>query len=115
MDITKTPEDKKMGFFATLFTFIKLNIVAGFLFLPAGFLAGGWLFSIIALIVILTLNVYTMISICECSERINSYSLSKIGGASMGKFGYYLCECGIAFIQVNVFPIFFYHFFFIFL
>ena len=89
-----------MGFFATLITFIKLNIVAGFLFLPAGFLNGGWLFSIIGLLVIMTLNVYTMISICECSDKINSYSLSKIGNASLGKFGYYLCEFAIAFIQV---------------
>jgi hypothetical protein len=51
---------------------------------------------------IMILNVYTMISICECSEKINSYSISKIGNASLGKFGYYLCEFLIAFIQVNL-------------
>jgi hypothetical protein len=44
-----------------------------------------------------------MISVCECSDKLNTYSLSKIGNASFGKIGYYICDFGIAFIQVNIF------------
>jgi amino acid permease len=90
-----------MGFCATLFTFIKLNLVTGFLFLPAGFLNGGWLFTIIVLAIIMCLNAYSMIDICECSEKFDTYSLSKIGYAALGKCGFYFCEFSIAFVQVN--------------
>jgi hypothetical protein len=96
-------DNLKMGFCATLFTFIKLNLVTGFLFLPAGFLNGGWFFSIIVLAIIMCLNAYTMIDVCECSEKVNSYSLSKIGYVSMGKCGYYFCEFSIAFVQVIIY------------
>ncbi len=97
----ETSEDKKLGFWATLFTFIKLNIVAGFLFLPAGFVNGGWLFSMIALVFLSLLNVYSMICICESSDKLKTFSLSKIGLKSMKKFGFYICEFGIAITQVN--------------
>ena len=96
----ETPEDKKLSFWATLFTFIKLNIVSGFLFLPNGFKNGGWLFSMIAMFGIMCLNVYSMISICESSDKLKTYSLSKIGYKSLKKFGYYICEFGIAFTSV---------------
>ncbi len=46
------------------------------------------------------LNVYSMICICECSDKLSTYSLSKIGLEAMKKFGYYVCELGIAFTQV---------------
>lgn len=97
----ETPEDRKLGFWATLFTFIKLNIVAGFIFLPAGFKNGGWLFSIIAMLGLLFLNVYSMICICESSDKLKTFSLSKIGLKSMKKFGFYICEFGIALTQVS--------------
>lgn len=97
----QTDEDKKLSFWATLFTFIKLNIIAGFLFLPAGFKNGGWLFSIIGMLFIMFLNVYSMICICESSDKLSTYSLSKIGFKAMKKFGFYVCEFGIAFTQVD--------------
>lgn len=96
-------EEEKLNFWATLFTFIKLNIVSGFLFLPAGFLNGGWVFSMVAMFFIMILNIYSMIAICESSEKVNTFSLSKIGLKAMKKFGFYVCEIGIAFTQVNIF------------
>ena len=89
-----------VGFWPTLFTFIKVNIVTGFLFLPQGFERGGWLFSMIAIFVLCVLNIYCNICISECSDPANSYSLSKIGFKAMGKFGYYCVEFILAFAQV---------------
>lgn len=90
----------KLSFYASLFTYIKVNIVAGFLFLPNGFNNGGYLFSIISIILLSIINGYCNIAIANCTESANSYSLSRIGFKALGKFGYYCTEIGIAFSQV---------------
>ncbi len=90
----------ELGFWPTLFTFIKVNIVAGFLFLPNGFEKGGWLFSIIAIFVLCILNIYCNICISECSDPANTYSLARIGDKAMGKFGYYTVQFILAFAQI---------------
>lgn len=90
-----------LGFWSTLFTYIKVNIVAGFLFLPMGFHDGGWLFSIIAIGIVAAINVYCNIAIAECTGPAQSYSLSKIGQRAMGRFGYYSTEFGLAISQVK--------------
>jgi hypothetical protein len=89
-----------LGFWPTLFTFIKVNIVAGFLFLPNGFKNGGWLFSIIGLTAISMFTIYCNIAISACTEAANSFSFSRIGFKAAGKVGYYLVEIGIAISQV---------------
>jgi amino acid permease len=89
-----------IGFWSTLFTFIKVNVVAGFLFLPHGFEKGGWLFSIMAIFVLCLLNIYCNICVSECTDPANSFSLSKIGFKAMGKFGYYTVEFILAFAQI---------------
>lgn len=90
----------EIGFWSTLFTFIKVNIVSGFLFLPAGFKDGGWLFSICAIFFISSLTIYCNISISQCTDPANSYSLSRIGFKAAGKCGFYLTELGIAISQI---------------
>lgn len=90
----------ELGFWPTLFTFIKVNIVAGFLFLPAGFNNGGWLFSIIAIFVISAIMIYCNIAISDCTDAAESFSFSRIGYKAAGKVGYYMVEIGIAISQI---------------
>jgi proton-coupled amino acid transporter len=90
----------ELEFWPTLFTFIKVNIVAGFLFLPAGFKNGGWLFSIITIFSVSLLTIYCNICISDCTDAANTYSLSKIGKKAGGKVGYYFVEIGIAISQI---------------
>lgn len=92
----------ELGYWATLFTFIKVNIVAGFLFLPLGFKNGGWLFSIIAIFLINLIVIYCNISISECTDAAASFSFSRIGYKACGKVGFYCVEFGIAFSQVSI-------------
>ena len=89
-----------MSFTATLFTYIKVNIVAGFLFLPLGFLNGGWLFSSLAIVMVAVLSIYCSISVAECSDVATSFSFPKIGYKAMGITGRYLIEYAIAISQV---------------
>jgi amino acid permease len=89
-----------MGFWPTLFTFIKVNIVAGFLFLPNGFKNGGWVFSIIAIFLICLFTIHCNNLINECTDTASSYSLSRIGFKALGKLGYYLVEYGVAISQI---------------
>ncbi len=84
-----------------MFTFIKVNIVSGFLFLPYGFHVGGWLFSIIAIIAVSLIIIYCNVSLSDCTEITNSYSFSVVGEQAMGKIGKYLVEYGIAISQVK--------------
>lgn len=88
------------GFWATLFTFIKVNLVAGFLFLPCGFKNGGYLFSIIAIFLVTAFCAYCNIALSECTDPASSYSFSKIGFKAGGKVGYYMVEIGIAISQI---------------
>jgi proton-coupled amino acid transporter len=90
----------ELSFWATLFTFIKVNIVAGFLFLPSGFNNGGWLFSVIAIFIVSMITIYCNISISECTDKAKSFSFSRIGFKAAGNFGYYLVEFGIAISQI---------------
>lgn len=90
----------ELSFWSTLFTFIKVNIVAGFLFLPSGFNNGGWLFSVIALFFIASVTVYCNIAISECTEEAHTYSFSRIGLKAAGKCGFYIVEFGIAISQI---------------
>lgn len=90
----------QLGFWSTMFTFIKVNVVAGFLFLPNGFKSGGWLFSSIAILVITLIVVYGNISLADCSEPATSYSFSRIGFKAAGKVGFYCVEIGICLSQV---------------
>jgi amino acid permease len=92
----------EMGFYPTLFTFIKVNIVSGFLFLPAGFMEGGWVFSLLSIFSISLIIIYCNIAISECTDAVNSYSFSRIGYKAAGKVGYYLVEFGIAISQVKI-------------
>ena len=91
---------KGLGFWASLFTFIKVNVVAGFLFLPHGFLLGGWLFSVIAIILVSIIIIYCNISLSDCTEVAKTYSFATVGEKAMGKFGKYFVEYGIAISQV---------------
>jgi solute carrier family 36 (proton-coupled amino acid transporter) len=90
----------ELGFWPTLFTFIKVNIVAGFLFLPAGFNNGGWLFSIIAIFCVSAIMIYCNIAISDCTDAAESFSFSRIGYKAAGKVGYYMVEIGIAISQI---------------
>lgn len=90
----------ELSFWATLFTFIKVNIVAGFLFLPNGYKNGGYLFSLIAVFFVTVFCAYCNISISECTDAASSYSFSKIGYKAGGKLGYYMVEIGIAISQI---------------
>ena len=90
----------ELSFWATLFTFIKVNIVAGFLFLPNGYKNGGWLFSVVAIFLITAFTAYCNISISECTEAAHTYSFAKIGHKAGGKIGYYVVEIGIAISQI---------------
>jgi amino acid permease len=91
-----------LSFSATLFTYIKVNVVAGFLFLPNGFNNGGYLFSILAIIILSSINAYCNIAVAACTDSAHSYSLSRIGLKALGKFGYYCTEFGIAISQVKL-------------
>lgn len=106
-NIKKTSKNQKkeegtLGFLATLFIYIKVNIVAGFLFLPNGFYLGGWLFSVLAIVFVSIIVAYCNISLAECTEEVNSYSFSAIAFKSLGNFGKYLVDYGIAISQVNI-------------
>ena len=90
----------ELSFWATLFTFIKVNLVAGFLFLPCGFKNGGYLFSIIAIFIVTAFCTYCNISLSECTDPASSYSFSKIGFKAGGKVGFYMVEIGIAISQI---------------
>jgi len=81
--------------------FIKVHLVSGFLFLPKGFYGGGWLFSFGSLAVIILVTLYCDISISQCSDKLRTYSLAKIGYKALGKTGKYLVEIIIAITQVN--------------
>jgi hypothetical protein len=87
---------RKFTFWEALFTFIKVNIVSGFLFLPCGYKTGGWLFSIIC-----TILVSIMISICNillanCTDLTNSFSFSELGDIAIGSWGKHLIQFGVA-------------------
>jgi amino acid permease len=86
-----------------LFTFIKVNLITGFLFLPAGFKEGGWVFSIIDVVAVSIFIVYCNIALADCTEATNSYSFTTIGEKSFGKVGKYAVEYGIAISQI-LFP-----------
>lgn len=86
---------------ATLFIYIKVNVVAGFLFLPAGFMLGGWLFSILAIVSVSIIVAYCNVALGECTEEVKSFNFTAIGYKALGNFGKYLVEYGIAISQVN--------------
>ena len=90
------------SFTATLFVYIKVNIVAGFLFLPSGFMLGGWLFSTIAITLVAIIIAYCNITLASCTDEVKSYSFQKIGQKALGNFGKYLVEYGIAISQVKL-------------
>lgn len=95
--------EKGLGFWESLFSFIKVNIVAGFLFLPKGFENGGWLFSCIAILAVSLIIIYCNISLADCTEEIESFKFHEIGEKALGKFGKYLVEFGIAISQVIIY------------
>lgn len=70
------------------------------MFLPHGFLIGGWLFSVISIILISMLVAFCNVSLASCAEEADSYSFTTIGFKSLGKFGKYVVEYGIAISQV---------------
>ena len=90
----------ELSFWATLFTFIKVNIVAGFLFLPCGYKNGGYLFSLIAIFFVTAFCAYCNIAISDCTDVASSYSFSRIGYKAAGKPGFYMVEIGIAISQI---------------
>lgn len=90
----------ELGFWSTLFTYIKVNIVAGFLFLPSGYKLGGWLFSVLTVLLIGILTTYCSICLSSCTDVARSYSFSKIGEKALGKVGFYVVEIGIAVSQI---------------
>ena len=83
--------------------FIKVHIVANFLFLPKGFQGGGWLFSLGSLFFIIFITIYCDISISQCSDKLRTYSLAKIGYYSLGKCGKYAVEIIVGITQVNLY------------
>jgi amino acid permease len=93
-------DDEGSGFMSTLFIYIKVNVVAGFLFLPHGFLLGGWLFSALSIMFVSFIVAYCNVALAECTEEAKSYSFTVIGSKAMGNFGKYLVEYGIAISQV---------------
>jgi proton-coupled amino acid transporter len=80
--------------------FIKVHLVSGFLFLPQGFYNGGWLFSFLSLFGVVLITMYCYLSISECSDKLRTYSLAKIGNRAFGKCGKYAIEIIIATTQV---------------
>lgn len=105
MVLTYRDPEKKEGtgtltFGQALFMFIKVHLVSGFLFLPKGFLDGGWLFSLTSLVFVICLTMYCYMSISQCSDKLRTYSLAKIGYQAFGKCGKYSIEIIIAITQV---------------
>jgi proton-coupled amino acid transporter len=83
-----------------LIIYIKVNVVAGFLFLPHGFYLGGWLFSVLSLILVALITGYCNIALASCADEVNSYSFTTIGTKAFGKCGRYIVDYGIAISQV---------------
>jgi amino acid permease len=82
-------------------TYIKVNLVAGFLFLPSGFRKGGWLASIFCVVGVSSLVCFCNISLAYCSDVINGFTLAKVGRKALGRPGKVIVETGIAIAQVK--------------
>lgn len=92
--------------------FVKVHLVASFLFLPRGFYNGGYVFSFIALSFVIVITMCCYFSVSEASDKFKTYSLSRIGKKAFGKCGKYMVEIIIAVTQVIIVNIyeFRYHF-----
>ena len=71
---------KLLGQLATGFTLFKGFVCTGILYMPLSFVNGGWLFSVVALILALLLTLYCIKLLLEVRQKLGgNLSFSDIG------------------------------------
>jgi amino acid permease len=85
-----------LGPIATGFTLFKGFVCTGILYMPLSFVNGGWLFSVIALVLALLLTLYCIRLILEVRGKLGgNLSFSDIGMATYGKTGKWLVDISL--------------------
>lgn len=88
----------KIGPLKTFFTLIKGFVATGVLFLPKGWVNGGWLFSTVALILSCILTTVASLKLLEIRKQ-HKLSYSQIGQKAYGITGKIAVDFFLAFTQ----------------
>jgi amino acid permease len=81
---------------ATGFTLFKGFVCTGILYMPLSFVNGGYIFSVVALVLALILTLYCIKLILEVRDKLGgSLSFSDIGYKTYGKTGKWLVDISL--------------------
>jgi hypothetical protein len=83
----------------TFFSIIKGFVAIGILYLPKGFVYGGWLFSILSFVFMAVVCTVGMIFLLDCRIKYGG-NFSTLGQAAVGNFGKYWVDVSLILSQV---------------
>lgn len=92
---------KLLGPVATFFTLIKGFVCTGILYLPKGFVNGGWGFSIFSLVFTACLSYYSSLLILEVRLKTKSKSYTECGEKVFGNKGRIIVNIPLAASQIG--------------
>jgi len=96
----KTAQIKKLGPWATAFTIFKGFVCTGILYMPIDFVNGGYVFSLITILMALVLTLYCAKLLIEVHDKQGG-SFSDIGKACYGKWGKIAVDVSLAGSQMG--------------
>ena len=93
---------KLMGPWATAFTLFKGFVCTGILYMPSAFKDGGWLFSLIAMLLALALTLYCIGLLLQTRKKLGGeVSFAEIGVAAYGRTGKLMVDVSLFASQVG--------------
>jgi len=84
----------------TFFSLMKSMITIGILFVPRGFMLGGWLFAALAFLMFSCICTTCMIWLSN-AKHVHGGTYSDLCGLAMGNVGYYMVELSIFVVQIG--------------
>ena len=84
----------------TFFSLVKGMLVSGILFLPRGFVLGGWAFSMASLLGVSLVCTVCMLWLSKARDQFGG-SYSQIAGQALGPLGFYLAEVAVFLTQLG--------------
>lgn len=90
----------KLGPWATGFTLFKGTVGTGILYMPVSFVSGGYVFSIVALIIALILTLFCIKLIIEVRVKIGG-TFTEIGMKTYGRCGKIMVDISLFWSQIG--------------
>ncbi len=93
---------KKLGPWATYFSTLKGFVAIGILYMPKNCLNGGWLVSLVAMIISFFITYYSVLKLLEAREKLPAGgSYSEITAFALGKRAKYVVDIFLFFMQLG--------------